>query len=129
MKEIILAAVLVLAACTGDDTYAKEWAYACEQVENLELGYTCDGLDAPKIIRSDITVIAGANGIYMPDDKYIFVRLGAGRTGTILHEMVHYIIWNNDKEVGTCEHERIARFVGSQPWDDGRKKQYGCPVG
>jgi hypothetical protein len=97
----------------------------------------CRGLTRPQIVISPIVrqfdrFGAQVRGMYFKGDKYIFIRDGLNERqvrDTTIHETVHYVIHNLGYQFDVCEHERLARKIAKNPWDDRVKKLYGCGPG
>lgn len=128
MRTALLALLLAtIGACAWiNHEYDENWAYACESVK--EYGYTCEGLEPPELIRSRlIELLPGVRGLYIPGEKYIYVHPRVKfADDTIVHEMVHYIMYENDPNVDRCESERIAREIAQQRWDEEMQAIYQC---
>lgn len=104
----------------------ENWEFACAAVEDL--GYSCEELTPPTVVVSEvITLLPGTRGLYVPGEPQIFIhpRL-ADPDKTIIHEMVHYIMYKNDNDVDRCYSEEVARFVSGGRWDDEVRELYGC---
>ena len=127
LKLMTLAAVVTALARGMTHKESNEnWDFACEQIE--EFGYSCEGLEAPNVVVSEvITLLPGTRGLYVPGEDQIFIhpRL-KDPNSTIIHEMVHYIMYKNDNDVDRCYSEEVARFVSGGRWDDQVKELYGC---
>ena len=131
----ILAALTLLALVSGaiSQTVTKvdSFDYVCEQVADLyENPDVCKDIDAPIVVRSRVLELdfwRVLNGMYIPGEPYVFVHPRATMR-TVEHEMVHYVLTNAGLVAATnlCEHERVARFIAGQAWDDRAKNIYGC---
>jgi Zn-dependent peptidase ImmA (M78 family) len=68
-------------------------------------------------------------GFYYEDEPYIFVRDDMEEDQyreTMIHEMVHYVIYKLGFDYDTCEHERLARLISGGDWGDSVRSLYGC---
>lgn len=110
--------------------------YVCEELKIMYPSTTCEDLDPPIIIRSEIIDDASGRwshwyGVYYRGEPYIFVNPDNDdeqNAITILHEMVHYVVYNNELPPmdDTCLGEEIARQISGGEWTDEDKKFYGC---
>jgi len=131
MRKLLLSLLLILnVSCVSVNAPPKEkdpivehaFKYACDQLANL--GYWCGPLEPPIAVWSTITHLTNAYGIFIPGERYIFVSpTGKHPQQTLVHEIVHYILFYNG-ERDRCRSEEIARFVAGQTYD--WRKQYGC---
>ena len=110
-----------------------EFKFVCEQVQNINVAYTCDGLTEPVIVVSgivrdhQINMFGTLRGVYYPGEKYVFIRDGMlieNEIRTIIHEITHYVLDFNGL-TDRCLHEEYARYVAGQEPDEWRAR-YGC---
>jgi hypothetical protein len=128
----LLLAVTVATAKTEIEL-VDPFDYVCEEVGNIySKPDVCEGMPEPIVIVTDAINTnpwLRLNGVYLPGERYVFVSpTGTNPERTIEHEITHYVLHNaklvDDKD--KCEHERIARHVAGQAWDDPTKARYGC---
>lgn len=110
--------------------------YVCQELAALYPGTDCAALEDPIIIYSSIIDDAAGrwaqwHGVYYWGEPYIFVNPDDDeeqQAQTIMHEMVHYVVWENDlpPKEDTCENERVARIISGGTWTDLEKGYYGC---
>ena len=137
MRKLILSWLLVATSIAGCITYDNKtsapppppdpFEVVCEYLEA-----ECD-FDAPIIVMSRMTQYIGFGilGGTIGGEKYVFVDPdGPHQWKTILHEVVHYVAWNEGITQETCKSEELARIVASAltntEVDDGWWERYRC---
>lgn len=132
---VILTFLALAASALPQMVYeVKPWDYVCESIGNVySIDNVCEGISPPLVIYSDVINIGlfggNLNGLYIPGEPYVFVSpLGTNVVRTIEHEMVHYLTHEAGLigERDMCEHERVARFVSGQSWEQKIRDRYGC---
>ncbi len=135
-----LLAATMIGACTSMyvERELTPFEEVCALVEE-EFGDSCWGIDPPILIVSSIADVLGAYGVYVHDEQYIFIspsltneegQLDPTRREVIVHETVHYVLWELDIEQGECPSERLAREwtekITGVPLDPLWVISYGC---
>lgn len=151
MVRLVLTWVCIpfaIAACAylNESTHRPTtWERACAAVESSYQQGICEELDEPQVVVSSVPLIVGAYGIYMKDEKIVYVltqeqmdAIGAQNWVTaprqvevIFHEIIHYILdFGAEKEVTRCESESIARHLTAAEFgkkvDPKWRATYGC---
>lgn len=143
MRKLILSWLLAVVAIGGCASYQyrttpiEEPATPLEEVCNLvleEFDVSCGTLLPPILVLSEIVRFLGADGVYVHDEKYIFVSPTAENVKEVqIHETVHYVLWEldlGDVRDDSCASEALARdwaarIVGEEE-DPTWRKRYGC---
>lgn len=137
MRKLILAwilAVVALGACaTYQNNTSREltpFEAVCELVRE-EFGDTCYGVEEPELIITELVEILGAYGIYVHGEGYIFIAPNlSNKNEVIVHETVHYVLWELSISRVRCDSERFARewteIITGIPLDPTWEKRYGC---
>lgn len=130
MKALWLA-LLLLAAPTfaSSDTLQEEAAALAYVCNYLAVDCRREEIELPEVIRTVILDDLGLWGAHVPSEKRIFLGTKAP-PHTLVHEMVHYVLWNSTVKVTRCESEYISRIVaavwGGQIYDSTWRARYGC---
>jgi len=112
---IILAGVAV-GACvdyqirTHQSLPSTEFELVCEKVEEV-FDTTCEGLQEPDVVYTQIIGQLGAIGAYMPGEYIIFIDPMSTEpySQVIIHEMTHYVLLKLNITSDRCDSEAIAR--------------------
>lgn len=90
----------------------------------------CEGLEAPNVVFTqlvDTNPFTKTNGIYIQTEPNIYINPHSDDiSGTIVHETIHYIIFELNLPYTRCEGEAKARLAAGQPWDLKTQEWYGC---
>lgn len=110
--------------------------YVCQELTALYPESSCADLAEPIVITSAIIDDAAGRwarwyGVYYHGEIYIFVNpdnTPEQTEQTIIHEMVHYVVWHNDlpPKDDVCENERVARVISGGTWTELEQGYYGC---
>jgi len=137
MRKLILSWILAAVAIGGCVTYQNNtpkeltpFEAVCQLVEE-KFSDTCDGLDEPQLILTELVKYLGALGVHINGEDYIFVTPYALNVHeVIVHETVHYVLWELDISEGGCEGERFARewteIITGIPLNPEWEESYGC---
>jgi len=94
-----------------------------------ELSVNCEGINPPDIVITEIMGEFGLWGAYMPGENRLYIDPDAPPE-TMVHEMVHYILYEINAGFGKCFGEELARVVhhrwANTPYDDSWRQRYRC---
>lgn len=142
---VIAAALAVAGACAYHETTREptHFELAC-QIAEERYENACDGLDTPMVIETLLLEYIGAYGVYVRGETWVFVMpqdmidmiaiLGLkeppAKKWVIVHEMIHYILYNLYPLLTRCESETLARAMTAEisgiPEDPDWRAAYGC---
>ncbi len=136
MRKLILSWILVAVSAAGCASYHNRtktppppdpFEMVCE-----ELKVECD-FAPPIIVMTRLVdwVAGGVIGAHIGSEPYVFVRPeGPHVWKTTLHEVVHYVAWQEGLASSQCESEEMARVVASRltntEVDSTWAERYGC---
>ena len=133
MKKLIAMWMLVVFSIFGCvSMYQQEKELTPFEVACTELAVDCSEITPPIAVISKL-VSDGLYGLYIHGEPYIFIRAGVGPKQleqTIIHETVHYVIYEAKVLLSRCDGERTAREITAKAtntkvalwWE----KQYEC---
>ena len=127
LKKLLLVLILLVgcAATPKSLPTPTDFDYVCEQVENI--GYSCDGIEAPLVVYTKLTRALRAYGVYVLGESYVFVDPEGDHVQiTVYHEIAHYVLWFNGVK-DRCRSEELARFIAGQTGE--WRTLYGCTKG
>ena len=145
MRKLIavwLLAALAVGACASASTSnttkrAEPSAFELVCAKSLQTyGTGCDDIDAPAIIFTDLVRVLEAYGAHIPGEPQIFIRPGLSVHRTymlIVHETVHYVLYQLDIQMDMCRSEAIARNwtadITNTIVDPDWRRRYRCKRG
>jgi hypothetical protein len=136
MKFLLLLLLVPTYNSTAQTMDDVEWKAACY---GLAMTYapawdSCKNLAPPIVVETRILdkfVPEGyiLNGMFIPGETIIMVNPRTeSKSGTRIHEAVHYILYWSGQDVTRCESEELARQVAGQPWSTKMRQVYKCPI-
>lgn len=141
MRQLLWAALLTAGCVTTLDvaTRPTAWGTACDLLEK-EANWpgVCEGIEEPTVVVTmmvmdhPINLFQNLRGIYYNGEPYVFVRAHMTPEETFkitVHEMVHYIMFENGEPLSHCMEELLARRVDERidgVYDETWPIRYGC---
>ena len=93
------------------------------------LPISCEGIEPPTIVVTAFLTQMGLHGLYVHGEDQIFVSTQAPPE-TILHETVHYVLYEAGLRFSRCDGEMVARQATAkwlkEDYDDSWRRRYGC---
>lgn len=140
-RKLIVALLLLLipAACSQSIITAfdpDEFRYVCKALDK-----DCSNIPPPIVVHTNLVEDYrwGTYGLYFHGEPYVFITSRVNETtnptlsDVIVHETVHYVLYQTNPEMGRCASERIARRVTSKymglEYDPSWEVRYGCDRG
>jgi hypothetical protein len=133
LLPLLLLGALALSASTINEaqrepTYTEQ---VCSVLEERYPEIECRGIPEPIVVVSEI-VPAMYNGLYFPGEEYIFISKypTVEQHIVVVHETVHYTIYESGLELDRCVHEQQARqiteIITGHPRDETWPSRYRC---
>lgn len=130
LRPLLVLLLLLIPGCVEAPALPEptKFEYVCEQIANIYPSTSCEGLEEPTVIKTELIGFFGLAGAYVGGETFIFVNPSYPEyERVILHEMAHYVMFNVTTLRDRCLSEEVARFVDGDENEDWRI-QYRCPV-
>ena len=137
MRKLILSWLLAAVAIGGCVAYSNKEAPPLTPFEEVCLlaevyfDESCGNLRPPTLIYTSLLAELSIVGAYVHGEQYIFVHpRDPELEDTVIHETVHYVLWELDLVQGRCYSENVARewsaIISGLPVDDTWRERYEC---
>lgn len=134
-RIMIAAGLALLAACAYVEHKAEPIPPSLFEVACAELRADCTNIDPPKVIYSAIVEPYKALGIYFWGEPYIYINSETTLVPwdqVVLHETVHYVIYEAELDYTWCGSEAAARVITARVFntevDPEWRVRYKCPA-